>query len=198
MLLLTTLMLLSLESVRPEFTCTGVGFYPHPSSCSQFYRCTDLWGVGQFQQHMFVCPTGTVWDQSISVCNWPMLVPGCGGEQANIPTTTATTTTTEATTTFTTKTTAASTTETTPQTTTTSTTEVTTESETTSPLTTPEAVSSTYRPSESSIYECEQPVIFDDEEHCNKFWLCKEETEGSGVLEVRKIQSRSKLATCRN
>merc|ERR1711915_1058261 len=114
------------------------------------------------------CPTGTVWDQSISVCNWPMLVPGCGGEQANIPTTT-TTTTTEATTTSTTKTTAAST-------------EVTTESETTSPLTTPETVSSTYRPSESSIYECEQPGIFDDEEHCNKFWLCKQETKGSGVL----------------
>merc|ERR1711892_1074520 len=65
-----------------EFTCEGVGFYPHPASCSEFYRCTDLWATGQFQQYLFQCPAGTAWDPEIGVCNWPAEVEGCGAEEA--------------------------------------------------------------------------------------------------------------------
>jgi hypothetical protein len=45
-------------------------------------------------------------------------------------------------------------------------------------------ITPTYLPSDGSVYKCEEPGVVDDQEHCNKFWLCKEETEGSGVLEV--------------
>jgi len=41
----------------------------------------------------------------------------------------------------------------------------------------------TYRPSSESVYQCKVPGVVDDEEHCNKFWLCKEESEGSGILQ---------------
>merc|ERR1719425_154337 len=61
-----------------EFTCQGVGFYPHPASSSQFYRCTDLWETGDYQQYLFQCPAGTAWDSEVGVCNWPGQVAGCG------------------------------------------------------------------------------------------------------------------------
>ena len=48
-----------------QFGCQGVGFYPHPSDCSQFYRCTDIWSTGQYQQYVFTCAEGTVFDASI-------------------------------------------------------------------------------------------------------------------------------------
>ena len=59
--------------------------------------------------------------------------------------------------------------------------------EATTSLTTPEiedADEVTYRPAAGSVYQCEMPGIVDDEKNCNKFWLCKEQGEGSGVLEV--------------
>ena len=148
--------------------CTAVGYFPHPSDCSQFYRCTDIWSTGQYQQYDFQCAEGTVFDVSIrkvfqlncdkfdlsyfSVCNWPSQVAGCGAEP---------------------------------------------EPETTSPPPPPTEVtppdtteeSSTYRPAPGSPIQCEAPGILSDEMNCNKFWLCKEETEGSGVLEVGKTKS---------
>ena len=94
----------------------------------------------------------------ISVCNWPQLVPGCGGPapvvtDAPVPAT-----------------------EPAP--------------EVTTSLTTPvkeDEDEVTYRPAPGSFYQCEMPGIADDEKNCNKFWLCKEQTEGSGVLEVSRI-----------
>ena len=53
--------------------------------------------------------------------------------------------------------------------------------------TTPVSESSTYRPATGSHYQCEKPGVVSDEGNCNKFWLCKEETEGSGVLEVTSV-----------
>ena len=58
--------------VGAEFTCESVGFYP-AVDCSVFYRCTDLWGTGQFQQYTFQCAEGTVFDSSLGVCNWPQV-----------------------------------------------------------------------------------------------------------------------------
>merc|ERR1719225_1904804 len=71
-----------------QFSCQGVGFYPHPSDCSQFYRCTDIWSTGQYQQYVFTCAEGTVFDVSISVCNGPQQVAGCGLEAPVEPATT--------------------------------------------------------------------------------------------------------------
>ena len=39
----------------------------------QFFRCTDLWGTGQFQQYSFECAEGTVFDPTLGVCNWPQV-----------------------------------------------------------------------------------------------------------------------------
>merc|ERR1711892_738770 len=82
-----------------QFTCQGVGYYPHPADCSQFYRCTDLWSTGQYQQYLFQCAAGTVWDQEIGVCNWPQAVKGCGAGDGESDTTTPSTTTLPTTTT---------------------------------------------------------------------------------------------------
>merc|ERR1711936_735828 len=68
--------------------CSAVGYFPHPSDCSQFYRCTDIWSTGQYQQYAFTCAEGTVFDASISVCNWPSQVAGCGGD--TLPSSTST------------------------------------------------------------------------------------------------------------
>ena len=40
----------------------------------QFFRCTDLWGTGQFQQYSFECAEGTVFDPALGVCNWPQVI----------------------------------------------------------------------------------------------------------------------------
>merc|ERR1711963_481887 len=114
-----------------------------------------------------MCPEGTVWDSSIYVCNWPEMVSGCGEPEVS-PTTSTETTVTLTTTDATTVSTTLSTTSTAVETTTQS-----------------GGVDEdpTYRPSEDSVYQCEKPGVFDDEENCNKFWLCKEEVEGEGILE---------------
>jgi len=133
---------------RAQFQCQGVGFYPHPSDCTQFYRCTDLWSNGVYQQYMFTCAEGTVFDASISVCNWPFLVPSCGGAAPTpAPATEAPVTP------------GVTTAETTPET------------------------SVTYRPEAGSVYQCQVPGINSDQNNCNKFWLCKENPEGSGILQ---------------
>lgn len=49
--------------------CNNEGFYPHPSRCDKFYRCVDN-GNG-FNVYHFDCPPGTIFDPSISVCNYP-------------------------------------------------------------------------------------------------------------------------------
>jgi len=156
---ITFMIIFIANNIHAQFQCQGVGFYPHPSDCTQFYRCTDIWSTGQFQQYMFTCAQGTVFDASISVCNWPALVPGCGGE-APSPTpapTPAPTTTPEP---------------------------AVTEASTATPAeTTPETSEVTYRPATGSIFDCESPGIVSDENNCNKFWLCKENPDESGILE---------------
>jgi len=72
--------LLFVSSTQAQHTCTAIGYYPDPADCSKFYRCTDIWMVGSYQQYTFMCPEGTVFDDSLDVCNWPAAVPGCNGQ----------------------------------------------------------------------------------------------------------------------
>ena len=106
-----------------------------------------------------------------SVCNWPAVVPGCGGA-APSPAPAPAVTTTSATPPVTTPAPA-------PDTEVTEETEVTTEAATTA-----EAETVTYQPAAGSAYQCSGPGIYNDEDNCNKFWLCKEEPADSGVLQV--------------
>lgn len=52
-----------------QIRCDNEGFYPHPTRCDKFYRCVDN-GNG-FNVYHFDCPPGTIFDPSISVCNYP-------------------------------------------------------------------------------------------------------------------------------
>ena len=81
---------LSLHSLL-IFLVFVAGFYPDPADCSTFYRCTDLWNNGQYQQYIFMCPAGTVFDDDLDVCNWPSAVPSCGSNPPTVPQATTTT-----------------------------------------------------------------------------------------------------------
>ena len=66
-------------SLQHELECPKAGYYRDPADCARFYRCVDLWGAGVFTAYPFVCPLGTVFDESVSVCNWPYLAAPCDG-----------------------------------------------------------------------------------------------------------------------
>merc|ERR1711990_832709 len=63
--IITSLLLAIISPDTAQFSCSAVGYFPHPSDCSQFYRCTDIWSTGQYQQYEFQCAEGTVFDVSI-------------------------------------------------------------------------------------------------------------------------------------
>jgi len=44
------------------------GLYPHPENCHQFYQC-DL-----YQNYLFTCPQGTLFDSTLGLCNHEYLV----------------------------------------------------------------------------------------------------------------------------
>ncbi|ESP03805.1 hypothetical protein LOTGIDRAFT_230122 [Lottia gigantea] len=52
-------------------SCDASGFGPNPFDCTKFYQCNNGQAYSQ------LCVSGLAWDQSISSCNWPSLVPGC-------------------------------------------------------------------------------------------------------------------------
>ena len=99
------------------------------------------------------------------MCNWPPLVPACGGA-APTPGPEAG--------------------EGAAQTTTSATPAVNTPEEEEEEVVTEVSVEEevTYRPAPGSALQCTKPEIVNDEDNCNKFWLCKEEPAGSGELEV--------------
>ncbi|XP_034935078.1 location of vulva defective 1-like [Chelonus insularis] len=55
--------------LNDKIKCDSTGFYPHPTQCDKFYRCVDN-GNGYNIYH-FNCAPGTIFDPSISVCNYP-------------------------------------------------------------------------------------------------------------------------------
>ncbi|OQR74195.1 hypothetical protein BIW11_09233 [Tropilaelaps mercedesae] len=57
--------------------CTSTGFFRNPTNCHKFYRCVDFYQNGQYTIFHFDCPGGLVFDERISVCNWPQNSPPC-------------------------------------------------------------------------------------------------------------------------
>ncbi|XP_072760733.1 uncharacterized protein [Anoplolepis gracilipes] len=57
------------QKLNNTIVCNNEGFYPHPVQCDKFYRCVDN-GNG-FNVYHFDCAPGTIFDPSISVCNYP-------------------------------------------------------------------------------------------------------------------------------
>ena len=60
-----------------DSTCTSNGFFRNSEDCTRFYRCVDLTGKGHFRKYDFSCPVGTVFDETVSVCNHPWAAPPC-------------------------------------------------------------------------------------------------------------------------
>jgi len=63
--------LFSLISLTLCEECTEVGFFRSEQDCTAFYRCVDFYNIGKFTKFDFVCPEGLVFDETLSVCNWP-------------------------------------------------------------------------------------------------------------------------------
>lgn len=59
----------------PYPDCVAPGFFVHPYDCTKFYRCVDYSRKQDYRRpltrHDFSCPEGTVFDESLSVCNHP-------------------------------------------------------------------------------------------------------------------------------
>ena len=68
---------------KEEPKCKSNGFFRHPEDCTRFYRCVDLTGRGYFQKYTFSCPVGTVFDETVSVCNHPWAAPPCQDPEEN-------------------------------------------------------------------------------------------------------------------
>lgn len=52
--------------------CKKSGYFRNPSNCSKFYRCVNHDGDGKsFKIYHFECPSGLIFDEVLSVCNWP-------------------------------------------------------------------------------------------------------------------------------
>ncbi|CAG2113997.1 unnamed protein product, partial [Medioppia subpectinata] len=61
--------------------CRSEGFFRDPKDCVQFYRCVGDETAGGYRLYRFACPAGTVFDERISVCNWPHSAPPCDTQQ---------------------------------------------------------------------------------------------------------------------
>ncbi|XP_076366008.1 uncharacterized protein LOC143254967 [Tachypleus tridentatus] len=58
--------------------CPKAGFFRNPRDCHKFYRCVDFEENSEsFVIFEFDCPDGLVFDERVSVCNWPNQAPPC-------------------------------------------------------------------------------------------------------------------------
>jgi len=58
-----------------EGLCPSEGFFRDPEACNKFFRCVAL--GNNYQLFRFDCPAGTVFDETVSVCNFPWAAPPC-------------------------------------------------------------------------------------------------------------------------
>merc|ERR1712001_345733 len=65
------IVLFSLISLSISQECSEVGFFRNEDDCTAFHRCVDFYNIGRFTKFDFVCPEGLVFDETLSVCNWP-------------------------------------------------------------------------------------------------------------------------------
>ncbi len=57
------------------FNCVKSGFFADSKDCTRFYRCVDYYGTeSKFTLFEFICAEGTIFDESLSVCNHPAWV----------------------------------------------------------------------------------------------------------------------------
>lgn len=143
--------------------CPSVGFFPNPDNCNKFYRCVDMWGVGSFDRVDFDCPPGTSFDSKLLYCDWPWLVECAQGGGVvdtgdivdNIP----------------------------PPPPPVDTEDIVDIAPPPPPPVDPVVTPAPWTSSSSSAFSCPAPGITGHSSDCHKFWLCKEMTEGSRVLE---------------
>lgn len=77
MLFFSIILIWTIESGFGQI-CTQEGFFRNPTNCKKFYRCVDLWQNGrELTIYHFNCPVGTVFDETVSICNWPQLAAPC-------------------------------------------------------------------------------------------------------------------------
>ncbi|XP_051169423.1 uncharacterized protein LOC127286862 isoform X2 [Leptopilina boulardi] len=64
---------------KTRFECPDhPGYYADPQNCRWFFACFDLGGPHMIP-YEFRCPFGLVFDEDKLICEWPWLVPKCGG-----------------------------------------------------------------------------------------------------------------------
>lgn len=63
---------------QPEKVCELPGFYVNPQDCRSFYRCVEhgnrdnnMLAPIVLTKFRFTCPEGTVFDETIQICNYP-------------------------------------------------------------------------------------------------------------------------------
>ena len=71
------------SEIRPvpqnPYVCGAEGFFVDPENCRWFFACLDHKGNGDLTHYEFRCPFGLAFDEANLMCNWPWLVPACGG-----------------------------------------------------------------------------------------------------------------------
>jgi len=65
------IILFSIFSLSTSQECSEVGFFRNEEDCTKFHRCVDFYNIKQFTKFEFDCPGGLVFDETLSVCNWP-------------------------------------------------------------------------------------------------------------------------------
>ena len=53
-----------------------------PENCRWFFACLAHSNDGSLTHYEFRCPFGLAFDEANLMCNWPWLVPACGGAGA--------------------------------------------------------------------------------------------------------------------
>merc|ERR1719210_483539 len=63
------LLLVVLVGAARGWECPGPGLHPAPGSCSTFYQCS-----AHLSAHLLTCPAGTLYDETLGLCNHQHLV----------------------------------------------------------------------------------------------------------------------------
>jgi len=195
--LIVTAMTSSFVDSSDVIKCQEVGFFRHPKDCAKFYRCVDF-GYRVLSVFHFDCPAGTVFDEALSVCNWPYAAqPPCPEPETEPEMTTEEPETDQETTPA----------ETTPDP------EVTSAAPEEEVTTKPEVDQDDYDEDDTVVvsptfsFQCQSAGVFPHEHDCQKFWLCKPQAASGAELyrcpegflfhdEIRRCQKAELVPEC--